>query len=458
MKLKINRSHRMTHSQAPTPRGHFLLGNLMALRRDLFATFTRWQQEYGDIVRFRVGWEIGHLLCHPEMAHEVLIQRQSAFGKVSLNGQVSGLQLVLGNGLLISDGEFWRRQRRMMQPSFHRSQIAAMADKITAAGERLLARWATYCPHEPIDIADEMMDLTLDVISQSMFSSNVMLQFEHLESSLSMLQRFVFEDSLNPWRLPFSWPPRRHKRALKTVDDAIYAVIEERRASRKRYDDLLDMLLQVRDKQTGQGMSDQEIRDEISTIFAAGHDTIAQALTWSWYLLALHPTVQQRMRAELSQVLGGRTPTVADLPNLSYTKQVLEESMRLYPPTPFLFRFVMQDSTMNGFHLPASSHLILSIYHIHRHPDFWPEPEMFDPDRFTPANQQQRHRSTYMPFGGGRRLCIGQHFALMEGQLLLAMIAQKYELRLVPGHALQLEMTTTLQPRNGLKMTWHRLA
>jgi cytochrome P450 len=458
MELKIDGRDRMTHSQAPSPRGHLLLGNLMALRRDLLATFSRWQHEHGDIVRFRVGWQIGHLLCHPEMAHQVLIQRQSAFGKVSLNGQVSALQLVLGNGLLISDGEFWRRQRRMMQPSFHRSQIAAMADKITGAGERLLARLPTSGPDEPIDIAHEMMDVTLDVISQSIFSTNVMLQFEHLESSLTMLRDFVFKDSLNPLRLPFSWPPRRYKRALKMIDDAIYALIEERRASGKRYDDLLDMLLQVRDKQTGQGMSDQEVRDEISTIFAAGHDTIAQALTWSWYLLALHPSTQERMRAELSQVLGGRTPTLADLPQLSYTKQVLEESMRLYPPTPFLFRFMKQDSTMNGFHLAAGSHLILSIYHIHHHPDFWPEPEVFDPDRFAPANQQQRHRSAYMPFGGGRRLCIGKHFALMEGQLLLAMIAQKYELRLVPGHAVEMEMTTTLQPRDGLKMTWHRVA
>jgi len=458
MRLKINGSHRMAHPQAPSPRGHFLLGNLMALRRDLFATFTDWQQEHGDIVRFRLGWQIFHLLCHPEMAHQLLIQRQSAFGKVSLNGQVSGLQLVLGNGLLISDGAFWRRQRRMMQPSFHRSQIAALADKITGAGERLLARWATYDPDEPIEIAHEMMDVTLDVISQSIFSSKVMGQFEHLESSLTMLERFVFDDSLTPVRSPFGWPPRRHKRALKIIDDAIYTLIEERRASGKRYDDLLDMLLEVRDKETGQGMSDQEVRDEISTIFAAGHDTIAQALTWSWYLLALHPDVQQRMRAELSQVLGGRTPTLADLPQLSYTKQVLEEAMRLYPPAPFLFRFVKQDSTMNGFHLPASSHLILSIYHIHRHPDFWTEPETFDPDRFAPTNRQERHRLAYMPFGGGQRLCIGKHLALIEGQLLLAMIAQKYELRLLPGHVLQMEMTTTLQPRGGLKMTWHRVA
>lgn len=458
MRLKINPSYRIADSRAPSPRGHFLLGNLMALKRDLLHTLTRWQQEHGDIVRFHIGWQTGHLLCHPEMVHQVLIQRQSAFGKVSQNGQISGLQLILGNGLLISDGNFWRRQRRMMQPSFHRSQMGAMVDKITAAGERLLARWATYAPNEPIDIAHEMMDVTLDVISNSIFSTNVMLEFEHLESSLSMWRHFVAEDTLNPWRLPFSWPPRRHKRALKMIDDAIYALIKERRASHKRYDDLLDMLLEVRDKQTGEGMSDKEVRDEISTLFGAGHDTIAQALTWSWYLLANSPHVQQKMRAELSQVLGGRTPTLADLPKLSYTKQVLDESMRLYPPTPFLFRFVMEDSTINGFHLPAGSHLLLSIYHIHHHPDLWSEPETFDPDRFAPTNRQQAHRLAYMPFGGGQRLCIGKHLALIEGQLLLAMIAQKYELRLVPGHTVEMEMTTTLQPRDGLKMTWHRVA
>ena len=458
MRVKINRDQRIPNSQAPTPRGHVLLGNLVALRREPFGTLTNWHKTYGDIVRFYLGWQVGHVLCHPEMAHQVLIQHQSAFGKVSLNGQVSALQLILGNGLLISDGAFWRRQRRMMQPSFHRHQIASMTEKITEAGERLLTRWAAYEPDKPIDVAHEMLDVTLDVISRSIFSRNIMGRFDYLESSLTILGRFAFEDTLKPWRLPFSWPPRGPKRALKRINKTIYMLIEERRASGKRYDDLLDMLLEVRDKETGQGMSDKEVRDEISTIFAAGHDTIAQALTWSWYLLARHPHVQQQMRAELNQVLGGRTPTLADLPNLSYTKQVLEEAMRLYPPTPFLFRFVKQESTINGFHVPASSQLALSIYHIHRHSDFWTEPELFDPDRFTLANRQEQHRLAYMPFGGGQRLCIGKHLALIEGQLLLAMIAQKYELRLLPGHKLELEMTTTLQPRGGLKMAWRQVA
>lgn len=453
--VKLTQHPQKTNLQAPTPRGHFLLGNLIAFRKDLFGTLTRWQEEYGDIVRFHLGWQIGHILSHPEMAYQLLIQNQSAFGKVSLDGQISALQLVLGSGLLISDGEFWRRQRRLMQPSFHRHKIAAMAKKILGAAERLLARWATYAPNKPIDVAHEMMDVTLDMISQSIFSRNVMGEFENLEPSLLMLERFVFNDTLQPVRLPFGWPPRRQKRALKIINNAIYTLVEERRASGKRYDDLLDMLLHVRDKDTGEGMSDQEVRDEISTIFAAGHDTIAQALTWSWYLLAKHPHAQARLRAELSQVLGGHPPTLADLPKLSYTKQVLEEAMRLYPPSPFLFRFVKQDTMMNGFHLPARSHIVLSIYHIHRHADFWIEPERFEPERFAPANQQERHRLAYMPFGGGQRLCIGKHLALMEGQLLLAMIAQNYELRLPPDHKLELEMTTTLQPCGGLKMTWH---
>lgn len=449
---------RRSKLHAPSPSGHFLLGNVRALRQDILGTFSTWRAEYGDIVRYRIASRHQHLISHPEFVREVFVQGRQTFDRPGEDLPPRGLRLVINTGLLGAEGPFWLRQRRMMQPIFHRRRIGKMAQAMTDCGEEMLARWATYDPNQPIDLNKEMMAVTLDIISQTMFSAKVMGHVDKVEKALQIVLRFAFDSIQMPLFIPLALPTPRNrefKRALDTLDQIIYGIIQQRRASTEEHDDLLAMLLEARDEESGEGMDDAQLRHEVLTIFGAGHETTANALTWTWYLLAQHPEILQRLQTELKETLAGRTPTLKDLRNLPYCKQVLEEAMRLYPPAPILARRVREDTTLNGYDIPSNSFVVASIYNIHRHPDFWPEPEKFDPERFTPENSQTRHRYAYMPFGAGQHLCIGNQFALMEGQLLLAQMAQKYELRLLPEHVIEKEVAITLRPRNGMKMTLH---
>ncbi|MGB0384791.1 MAG: cytochrome P450 [Ardenticatenaceae bacterium] len=458
--MAVNYGHQSKPFRAPGPRGHFLLGSFSELKKEPVGSLLAWQREYGDVVRYRIGPRTLHAISHPQLVRDVFIEGKQIFHRRPQDRAPRGLRLVVGKGLLGSSGAFWLQQRRMIQPIFHRRRIATMAEKMTDAGERMLAGWAHYAPDEPVDIAKQMMGVTLDIICQTMFGANVMGRADEIERALRVLLRFAFHSIQTPFFLPLSWPTPRNrefKRAKNTLDEIIYGMINQRRASGERHDDLLDMLLYTRDEETGEGMDDEQVRDEVITIFGAGHETTANALTWTWYLLAQHPDISQQMRAEVSQVLAGRTPTLADLPNLPYTKQIVQEAMRLYPPAPIVARFVREDTTLNGYHVPANSIALVSIYNVHRHPDFWPEPEKFDPQRFAPEKSKGRHRQAYMPFGAGQHLCIGNHFALMEAHLLLAQMAQNYDLRLVPGHAIEKEVAITLRPRHGLLMTLHQV-
>ena len=449
---------RVSKLDAPGPPGHFLLGNVRELKQDLLGTFSTWRKEYGDIVRYRVASRQQHLITHPELVREVFVHGRQIFDRPGQDEPLRGLRLVINTGLLGANGTFWLRQRRMMQPIFHRRRIAKMAQAMTDCGEQMLARWATYDPTQPIDLSKEMMAVTLDIISQTMFGAEVMEHVDEVEKALQIALRFAFDSIQKALFVPLRWPTPRNrefKQALKTLDEIVYRIIAQRRASRGEHDDLLAMLLEARDEESGEGMDDKQLRHEVLTIFGAGHETTANALTWTWYLLAQHPKILQRLQNELKEVLAGRTPTLKDLRNLPYCKQVLEEAMRLYPPAPILGRYVRQSTALNGYHIPSNSVVVTSIYNVHRHPDFWSEPEKFDPGRFAPEKKQEHHRYAYMPFGAGQHLCIGNQFALMEGQLLLAQMAQKYELRLVPEHAIEKEVAITLRPRYGMKMTLH---
>jgi cytochrome P450 len=242
---------------------------------------------------------------------------------------------------------------------------------------------------------------------------------------------------------------------MDEVDDLLYGIIRDRRASSEEYDDLMAMLLAARDEATGEGMDDKQLRDEIITIFGAGHDTTANALSWVWYLLSMHPEVLKQLQDEVDTVLGDRSPTAADLPNLPYTLQVFEEAMRLYPPSPAVPREALEQTTIGGYHVPDGAKVLLNIISIHRNPAFWPEPDKFKPERFAPGVNEKRHRFAFMPFGGGPRQCIGNNFALMEGHLLLALMAQHVELKLVPGQDVKREIAITMRPRHGLQVTYH---
>jgi cytochrome P450 len=414
-------------------------------------TTIRGFQQYGEIVRYRVGPRLIHILSHPELAYHVLVEHAQEFPKLD---QSSGLGAVMGNGLLGNSNQgSWLTQRRMMQPMFHRKRLAGFSERIIAVGERMLGRWQAYRPGHVVNMAEEMMQFTLDTITTTMFSADV------IGPAVGVGVRYAQNKIQNPLAAPSSWPTplnRAFKEARRTMDEIVYALIRERRASGVKHGDLLDMLLEARDEDGGKGMDDEQVHDEVLTMFVAGHDTTANALTWTWYLLSQHPEVFARMQAEVDSVLNGRTPALEDLPSLSYVQQVFNETLRAYPAVPQVGpRRVLNDTTLRGYHVPAGSRLICSIYNIHHHPDFWPEPGVFNPDRWTEEKSAARHKLAFMPFGAGSRLCIGYSLALMEAHLLIALVAQHYEPRLVPGSKVEPEVAIIMRPRNGLPMTLH---
>ena len=448
---------------APGPRGHWVVGVVPEFGRDPLGTLVRMWRQYGELVRLPLGPVSMFVASHPDLAQEILVNEKDVFTRIkSPNGEPIGLQLALGDGLLTNtDHASWLSQRRMMQPMFHRQRIATMGDKMAAAGERMLQRWqAHYQPGQSADIHQEMMQVTLDIINQTMFSTDVMGQADKIGPAITVLTHYIFRRVRSPFNLPLSWPTPRNRefwQARATLTGVIDGIIAQRRRRPPPAgsNDLLDMLLQARDEESGAGMSDKQLRDEVTTIFSAGHETTSNALSWSWYLLSQHPEVLQRLQQEVDRVLGGRTPTLADLPHLPYTQSVFEEALRLYPPAPMIIRMVHKDATLWDYTLPAGSRVLVSIFNIHHHPEFWPDPDRFDPDRFAPGNKEQRHRLAYMPFGAGQHTCIGNNFALMEGALLLALVARKYELRLAPGFKVEPQVAITMRPRYGLMMSLH---
>ena len=442
---------------APGPKGNFLLGNILGIRgREVTEVMHADWQIYGDIVRYRLGPADVYIVSSPELAEDVLVFQKNAIGKLYRDGKAVGLKLALGDGLLTNGvHESWLVQRRMMQPMFHRRSIATMTDKMVAAGERMLARWdEQFTPDQSVNVFEEMMHVTLDIVNRTMFSADVTANVDQVGPAVTTAAHFTFNHQRSVIKLPLSWPLRRNqefKSAMDTLDTLVYGLIQQRRSSGERHDDLLDMLLEARDEDTGEGMNDQQLRDEVITIFAAGHETTANALTWTWYLLTQHPDVLGKLQSEVDTVLAGRTPTMDDLANLPYTEAVLKESLRLYPPAPLVPRMVYEEGTqLAGYDLPLRSRVVLSVYNIHRHPDHWDDPDTFKPERFLDNNLDGQHKLAFMPFGGGPRLCIGNHFALMEGHLLLAMMAQCYTMQLIPGHSVEPHTAVTMRPKYGM--------
>ena len=444
----------------PGPKGKPLVGSIPDMRRDTLETMHSAWRAYGDICHMRLGPNHLTVVSHPDLADEILVKGQHKFLKPGAMPPGDPLSLAVGNGLLTNaDPVSWRTQRRMMQPLFHKRSIAAMGSKMTTAGERLLAHWeADFQPGQAIDVDVEMRRVTLDVINQTMFSADVVDDVDRIGPAMTTAVHYTFSRIQNPLMPPPNWPTRTNRRfqsALHTLDEIVMGLIQARRAAGDQYDDLLDMLLQARDEETGQGMSDTELRDEVLTIFGAGHETTANALNWTWFMLSENFHVLRCLQEEVDRVLNGRSPTLDDLPDLPYTMQVFEESLRHYPPVIAVPRVAMQETTLRGYRIPAGSTLAVNIYNIHHHPDFWRKPYRFDPERFTSEQKQNRPRLAYLPFGAGPRICIGANFAMAEGPLLLALIAQRYELRLVPGHPVAPEIAITMRPRYGMQMTLH---
>ncbi len=439
----------------PGPRGRPLLGNALELQRDILAKLMEGWREHGDVVRFKVPGFAIYLLAHPDHVKHVLQDRHRNYPKIPFVD--NKFKRISGEGLLTSAGEFWLRQRRLSQPAFHRQRIEAFATLMTDTTAQLLERWARPAADGAVvDLRVEMMRLSLDVMSQALFSADlsrdadvignaVSVEFEHTHKRLNALVDL-------PLRVPVP-SNRRFLRSRSALDAIVYPLITQRRRSEEDHGDFLSMLMAVRDEETGAAMTDLQVRDEIMTFIFAGHETVSTGLTWVWYLLSKHPAVWRRLRAEVDDSLDGRVPTVADLPRLEYTSAVIHEALRLYPPIWLIARTPLQDDEVGGYHVPAGTFVFCPPYVVQRHPGFWDNPEGFDPGRFAPERAAGRHRYAFFPFGGGPRKCIGDYFGLMEMQLVVAMIAQRYRLDLVPGHRVVPQPVVSLRVRDGLPMT-----
>jgi cytochrome P450 len=439
------------------PKGWPLIGNLLEARRDPLQFVSKLAYEYGDIARYRLGIYTGYLINHPDYIQYVLQLNHRNYSKKNYTYQM--LKPVLGEGLLTSDGPHWLRERRLIQPAFKRKHLADFGTLMTTATDDMLDDWASIAAQEKtIDVAAEMTRLTLRIIGETLFGADIGVESDRIEAAFTLLNEDV-TNRLKTVFVPPLWVPTPRnlafRRARAELDAIVYAMIANRRQSGDPGTDLLSMLLTARDETGGKGMTDQQLRDEVMTLMLAGHETTATALTWTWYLLSEHPQVAQRMWDELDDVLQERVPTVDDLPALVFMKQVIQESLRLYPPVWIISRTAIDDDQIGPYEIPAGMVILLSQYVTHRHPRFWENPGQFDPDRFSPERAANRHQYAYFPFGGGPRLCIGDNLAMMEIQLILATIAQRYRLELVPTHTVEPEPLVTLRSRYGMQMRIH---
>ncbi|RAL21222.1 cytochrome P450 [Lujinxingia litoralis] len=443
----------------PQPAGVPILGNLPAFKRDMLSALMAAFREHGDKVRFNLLSRQALFLAHPDDLNHVLIRNNRNFTKYTRGYRV--MRQLLGNGLVTSEGSFWLRQRRIAQPSFHQKRINAFAETMARVAEDRAHNWEQLLKNSGdgappvIQLNAEMARITLDIVGFTLLSTELSSHSARVNTNLAFILKEVTRRIRVPWSLPLSVPTpgnNRVNRAIARLDAVVETIISRRRHSAENPEDLLTMLMEARDEDSGEGMTDAQLRDEVMTIFLAGFETTATALTWTFYLLSLHPEAMAALHAELDQVLeDGRMPTLQDLPRLEWTRMVIEEAMRLYPPVPMLARTAAEDDVIGGVEVPAKTFIILSPYITHRHPAFWDEPEVYNPERFRDP-KADRPRFAYYPFLGGPRQCIGKSFAMMEAQLVLATLARRFKLEHAASTPAQLNVTVTLGAQGDIPM------
>jgi cytochrome P450 len=407
-------------------------------------------REFGDIAHYNVGPLHVYQLNHPDFARQVLVEEPEKFYKARLIKQAFGP--FAGQGLLTSDGALWKQQRKLIQPAFHHAQLVTYGAVMVGHALRMID---ALDDGAVVEIQEEMTRLTLAIVVQTLFSADVTREAKEV-GRLMIGVLDAANDRLNRiLRMP-SWVPTRRnlreKRALARLDELLDSFIAAHRASSEKPADLLSVLLAATDEDSGIRMSDRQLHEEMMTLFLAGHETTAMALTWTWYLLSQHPEVEERLVGEVSRVLRGRAPTVADLAQLPYTEMVVRESMRLYPPAAGFAREPIEDVRIGGYDVPRGSIVTVNTYALHRDPRFFDDPERFDPERFSPGWEERIPRYAFLPFGGGPRVCIGNGFAMMEARLIVATVVQRCHLSLEPGQEIVPMQLVTVRPKNGIRM------
>lgn len=430
-----------------TPNWFFKNG--MEIRKDFIKYIHKNREELGDIYRLNVIGAQIFVLTHPDYAQHILQTNNKNYHK-SFGYDV--LELFLGKGLLTSEGDFWLKQRRLAQPAFYKKRLQGITKGIGEEAKILVQAWEKRASQgSTFDLREDLMEATMKIVARSLFSANVNEQIPMVSRNIGILNEFAVKRIQSLIKLPLWIPIERHlrfKKRGKELDELIYQIIESRKNTNTDYDDLLAMLMEAEDLDTGERMNKLQLRDEVMTIFIAGHETSAIAMSWVLHLLAQHPEIQEKLHEELDRVLAGKIPTFEDIPSLVYTRQVIDESMRLYPPAWLVGRKALEEDQIGDYHIKAGSNLLISTYEIHHHPDLWEEPSRFDPERFEPAKAKKYHKFAYFPFGGGPRMCIGNNFALMEMVILTASLAQRFNLIDRSKGAIQMDPLITLRPKD----------
>jgi cytochrome P450 len=442
----------------PGPSGYSLF-QLAEIQQQPIESLGRLWREYGDLVRFPImpGLTL-FLSTHPDHAEHIFSSHPERYGKP--NFFLKPMGLLQGQGLFASEGELWRKHRRLMQPAFHQKQLLNLYAVMLDCVQSLLREWEAKPDGVVIDLADEMTQLTLKIVSLALFSIDISDDANQFASALRTGLAYVYYRLTTPLALPVWIPTSQNidfRQAKQTLDRVVLEIIQSRRQDVTKHHDLLSMLLAAQDEETGEGMSDRQLQDEVITLISAGHETSATSLAWTWHLLGTHLDAMAKLQDEVDTVLQGNDPTFEQLPQLQYTRRVFDESLRLCPPgLGFAPRVALEDDEIQRYFIPKGSILNVAFYFTLRHPEFWDNPEQFDPDRFLPEQVNQRPKFAYLPFGAGAHTCIGKNFALMESTLILAAIAQRFQIKLVPNQTVKIDPRFTLRPKYGIKATVQR--
>ena len=436
----------------PLTKGLPLVGSLPQMLKNPFGFLMQARNTYGDLYNLNLGISKMLILNNPRQMQHIMVDNVQNYRKGG--GMWDAIRAMLGNGLVVSEGSFWMRQRRMMQPQFHRQRLAALTELMVSAIDEALTTWEKSAKGADFNLAPAFNELTMKVITRTLFGTGLAQDemdkvSKALDYSVNYILKAIVLNSLPAW-MPAPGK-KEFERSIEQIDETVYRIITDSRKNNGAQNHLMAMLLDMVDDETGEGMTDQQLRDEVTTLFLAGYETTSIALTWAFDFLVHNPEMMEKLRAEVDAAVGSdRLPTFADLPKMPYSRMILQETLRIRPSAWQLPRTAIEDDEIDGHHIPAGTNLIGLIYMCHYHPDEWDNPEVFDPERFQSEKTEKRHKFAYMPFGAGQRKCIGMDFALMEGQLALAMVAQRYTLAQTTSMLAEPELSTTLRPKGGV--------